>query len=469
MDNPRLHVTTGDAREVLMTGRQEYDLVFSEPSNPYRAGIASLFTREFYEAVRSRLSPDGVFLQWVQTYEVDEHTISTILATLATVYPEVEVWQVHNVDLVFVASSRPLRHRAALLQARIRQEPFASALRAAWRATDLHEVLSAFVAGPALGRHLRAVGGPINTDDLNPVEFSFARMVAEKSAFEVERMRAAAAALGAGRPAVEGEVDWDRVARHRVEIYTIASDTAPLPPGLSEQDRLRAAAHAQYAAGRVAAALDTFRQQPRLPSGLVETALFAEGLAERGDLEASRYIRALGEAIPAEADAAAARLAYRRGRADLAVDTLLSAFTRYRSDPWPLQPPMGRALALAREIASREAAFAPRLFDVLAHPFAVRALDQERRISRVSIARSGGLWERCREAMDGLEPFVPWNPDVLRFRATCYGMTGDPRARRADADLAEFVRAQPRSDRTPPAAPSAPATVVTAPSRRPGG
>ena len=87
LDNPRVHVTTGDAREVLMTGRGQYDLVFSEPSNPYRAGIASLFTREFYQAVDSRLSPDGLFLQWVQAYEVDERTIATILATLATVFP----------------------------------------------------------------------------------------------------------------------------------------------------------------------------------------------------------------------------------------------------------------------------------------------------------------------------------------------------------------------------------------------
>jgi spermidine synthase len=59
MRNPLLHVAMGDAREVLLTTRRRYDVVFSEPSNPYRAGIASLYTREYYEAVRDRLDEDG--------------------------------------------------------------------------------------------------------------------------------------------------------------------------------------------------------------------------------------------------------------------------------------------------------------------------------------------------------------------------------------------------------------------------
>ena len=109
MDNERLHVAPGDAREVLTVSRDRYDLVFSEPSNPYRAGVASLFTREFYEAVASRLNPDGLFLQWVQAYEVDERTVSTVVATLASVFPEVEIWQVHHIDLLLVASRRPFR------------------------------------------------------------------------------------------------------------------------------------------------------------------------------------------------------------------------------------------------------------------------------------------------------------------------------------------------------------------------
>ena len=53
--DPRVHVTFDDARNFLFTTRQKYDLIISEPSNPWIAGVATLFTREFYEAVRSRL------------------------------------------------------------------------------------------------------------------------------------------------------------------------------------------------------------------------------------------------------------------------------------------------------------------------------------------------------------------------------------------------------------------------------
>jgi len=66
--------------------------MFSEPSNPYRAGVASLFTQEFYDAAASRLEPDGVFLQWVQAYDVDEWTISTVVATLGAAFSEIEIW-----------------------------------------------------------------------------------------------------------------------------------------------------------------------------------------------------------------------------------------------------------------------------------------------------------------------------------------------------------------------------------------
>src|SRR6202011_1649466 len=69
LDNPKGKVTIGESREYLGDLRDSYVLVFSEPSNPYRAGISSLFTAEFYRAVRRRLAPGGIFLQWLQSYE----------------------------------------------------------------------------------------------------------------------------------------------------------------------------------------------------------------------------------------------------------------------------------------------------------------------------------------------------------------------------------------------------------------
>ena len=72
LENPKVHVVYEDAREVLLTSRAKYDIIFSEPSNPYRAGIASLFTREFYQAVKQRLSSKGLLVQWIQAYEISD-------------------------------------------------------------------------------------------------------------------------------------------------------------------------------------------------------------------------------------------------------------------------------------------------------------------------------------------------------------------------------------------------------------
>src|ERR1700691_782531 len=146
MQNPKVHITIGDARETLLTSRDQYDIIASEPSNPFRAGIASLFTREYYMAASTRLSPDGVFIQWTQSYEIDTRTLRTVYATLASTFPYVETWQTSLGDLMLVGAKHPLAYRTTELAARIQEEPFKSALRNVWRAVDLPGFLAHFVA-----------------------------------------------------------------------------------------------------------------------------------------------------------------------------------------------------------------------------------------------------------------------------------------------------------------------------------
>jgi spermidine synthase len=174
VDNPRVHILIGDARETLLTIPARYDVIFSEPSNPYRAGVASLFTREYYQAIAGRLEEGGVFLQWLQMYEIDRGTVETIYATLASVFPTIETWRLGSSDLVLMGSMRPLVHDARRLRARVEEEPFKSALAASWRAEGLEGLLAHHVARPELARRL-AEGRPVNTDDRNRVEFGFAK------------------------------------------------------------------------------------------------------------------------------------------------------------------------------------------------------------------------------------------------------------------------------------------------------
>src|SRR5678815_4960059 len=80
LHNGRVRIILGDAREILLTSHDRYDLVVSEPSNPYRAGVASLFTQEYYRAIGDRLADDGLFLQWLQAYAIDTPTTRTMYA-----------------------------------------------------------------------------------------------------------------------------------------------------------------------------------------------------------------------------------------------------------------------------------------------------------------------------------------------------------------------------------------------------
>jgi spermidine synthase len=182
--NPKVNVTFGDAREVVTTSDRRYDVVFSEPSNPYRAGVASLFTHDFYVAARERVAEGGVFVQWFQTYEVDGATIETAAATLATVFPEVQLWQTQPADLMLIASDRPIVLDVGALRKRIESEPYRSALAHVWGVSDLEGVLARFVADGSVARALAdEVDVARNTDDRNFLEFGFARTLGMRGTY----------------------------------------------------------------------------------------------------------------------------------------------------------------------------------------------------------------------------------------------------------------------------------------------
>ena len=71
LSDPRLHVIIDDARTYLRVNPATYDMIISEPSHPWVPGVANLFTREFFAWGRQRLKDDGVFVQWVQIYQLN--------------------------------------------------------------------------------------------------------------------------------------------------------------------------------------------------------------------------------------------------------------------------------------------------------------------------------------------------------------------------------------------------------------
>jgi spermidine synthase len=112
LDDPRTKLVIDDARTYLRVTNNRYDAIVSEPSHPWVPGVANLFTREFFELGRARLSEQGVFVQWVQIYQLSTESLRSVLATYQSVFPHVLVFRVEGTsrgkDLLLVGSNQPL-------------------------------------------------------------------------------------------------------------------------------------------------------------------------------------------------------------------------------------------------------------------------------------------------------------------------------------------------------------------------
>jgi len=65
LEDPRVRTVIADVRNFLLTTRERYDVIISEPSNPWMSGLASMFSEEFFQLARERLRPSGIMLQWI--------------------------------------------------------------------------------------------------------------------------------------------------------------------------------------------------------------------------------------------------------------------------------------------------------------------------------------------------------------------------------------------------------------------
>jgi len=173
--DPRTRLVVGDGRTHLMLGRESYDVIVSEPSNPWMVGIASLFTREFFEGAKARLAPGGVVCQWAHTYDISSDDLRSIVATFLTAFPDGSLWLVGDADVLLIGSTGPLDERMAGIAAAW-QRPGVAADLGSVGAVDPYAVTSLFVAqGAALKAW--ANGAPLQTDDRSRLEFSGPRNI----------------------------------------------------------------------------------------------------------------------------------------------------------------------------------------------------------------------------------------------------------------------------------------------------
>ncbi len=97
-----------DARSALQLSSERFDVIVSEPSNPWVAGVATLYTPEFYRIIRRRLSDGGVFCQWVQLYQLPLSVVAGIVRNVRSVFPHVAVWSSGAYEVMVLGSGRPI-------------------------------------------------------------------------------------------------------------------------------------------------------------------------------------------------------------------------------------------------------------------------------------------------------------------------------------------------------------------------
>lgn len=93
----------GDAYRVLGGSTRSYDLIVSEPSNPWLAGIERLFADDFYKLVKTKLSDSGVYAQWFHTYYMSPETLAMVVSTFRSNFPNVRIFQ-NDIDLILLGS-----------------------------------------------------------------------------------------------------------------------------------------------------------------------------------------------------------------------------------------------------------------------------------------------------------------------------------------------------------------------------
>lgn len=222
LEDPRLKLSLTDGRTFIQASREKFDMIASEPSNPWIAGVANLYTREFYLSCAHRLEPGGLMAQWVQLYGLAQQDVHSILRTFFEVFPHGAVWQTSSGDLLLIGSLSPLHFDLARLEKLAAGSP---AIRRDLAAIQLYR------PGMLLGHYLgereafyAAFGAaPRNTDDRPRLEFT--------------------APFGLFRDNTEANLLSLDVAR---------GGRSPLPPGLAPTpSRLIEAAHGRVNLGRM--------------------------------------------------------------------------------------------------------------------------------------------------------------------------------------------------------------------------
>ena len=219
--DPRSTIVIDDAKSYFAKADRRYDIIVSEPSNPWVAGVSSLFTEEFYRQASRYLNEGGVLAQWIQGYEFDHHLLASIVKAVQTVFPETTLYNTNGSDLVLVATRAGGAPGDA---ARVFEHPELAARLASVGVVSAADLQRRRILGTrSISLFVRTVDAPPNSD-----YFPYVDIRAPAARFKASRAVEALDLLAAPVPVVD-----------LIERRPALSALPPLPPphalGLAER------------------------------------------------------------------------------------------------------------------------------------------------------------------------------------------------------------------------------------------
>jgi len=118
-DDPRVTIHVEDAKTFLLLTPKTYDVIVSEPTNPWIAGVAGLFSKEFFRTCLDHLAPDGMMVQWIHVYEIQESALMSVLRTFTDAFPYFVIWNMNRYDIAIMGSPRPFRPDFAWMESQM--------------------------------------------------------------------------------------------------------------------------------------------------------------------------------------------------------------------------------------------------------------------------------------------------------------------------------------------------------------
>ncbi len=252
LNDPRVHMTIGDGRNHVRLTDKTYDVIISQPTNPWISGVGDLFTVEYFEEARAHLKPGGFMTAWLALYHMGDEEVRSTLKSFVEVFPNATLWFSNEGDIILVASLSPMkidRHfteRMAL--PRVREDLERVGI------DGPADILSALLMdGPALRKYADE-SGVLHTDDNMLLEFQAARRTAQHAFVEhlknfagvlqprrfadlsAEINQQAAAQLEGKRYAMMATIEQSRNNGARaLELYDMAYATAPSDPYVASE------------------------------------------------------------------------------------------------------------------------------------------------------------------------------------------------------------------------------------------